>query len=448
MRTRAAVVVALLLALGACSRSRPFTVAVIGDFGRDNPDEAAVAELVRSWSPELVATVGDNNYPDGAADTIDRNIGKYYHDFIGGYRGSFGAGSARNRFFPALGNHDWRLGNAQAHLDYFELPGNERYYDVRQGELHLFVVDSDTHEPDGVTFDSAQAGWLREALAKSTAPYKLVFFHHPPFSSGPHGSTPELQWPFRAWGATAVLSGHDHDYERLERDGMPYVVVGTGGAKSYEFGAPVAGSVVRLEARHGALRIDVAGDTARGRFLAPGNVELDAFELPRAERLPVPRALVATGSHWQLLDGAPPGDDWPQPRFDATAWATVSTPFRVIDRGAAAGAQPHSTYARTRFEVAAPQMVGSLELGLPRGQESVAYLNGAEVARVTPRPAEKWLLPRGARGVAEPALLQHVAVDGAALRVGENVLAIETRWLPAETPDSGFAAELDAFEKR
>ena len=27
-----------------------------------------------------------------------------------------------------------------------------------------------------------------------------------------------MQWPYTAWGATAVLSGHQHSYERINRD--------------------------------------------------------------------------------------------------------------------------------------------------------------------------------------------------------------------------------------
>src|SRR5437773_740043 len=56
--------------------------AVIGDFGADSTPENDVATLVKSWAPDYVVTVGDNNYPDGAASTIVANIGKYYGDFI------------------------------------------------------------------------------------------------------------------------------------------------------------------------------------------------------------------------------------------------------------------------------------------------------------------------------------------------------------------------------
>jgi hypothetical protein len=140
-----------------------------------------------------------------------------------------------------------------------------------------------------VTRDSRQASWLRDALARSTAPYKWVLFHHPPFSSGPHGSTAELQWPFRAWGATAVFSGHDHDYERLDVGGMPYVVVGTGGKTLYPFGAPVAGSVERI-AQHGALRIDVTRAAAAGEFVSAVTPDRDRFALPASSQLAAPRA--------------------------------------------------------------------------------------------------------------------------------------------------------------
>src|SRR4051794_30681292 len=76
-------------------------LAVIGDFGLAGPDEAAVASLVKSWSPDLILTIGDNNYPDGAASTIDDNIGQYYHAYIFPYQGAYGPGASVNKFFPA-----------------------------------------------------------------------------------------------------------------------------------------------------------------------------------------------------------------------------------------------------------------------------------------------------------------------------------------------------------
>jgi hypothetical protein len=183
------------------STDAPATVrfAVIGDYGLSGDVEAAVATLVAGWSPDFVATAGDNNYPNGAADTIDANIGQYYHAFIAPYKGSYGPGASENRFFPTLGNHDWVVGYPEPYLSYFSLPGNGRYYRVDHGPVSLFMLDSMPGEPDGVEADSVQAAWLRAELAATTARWRVVIFHHPPYSSGLHGSADWMRWPFAEW---------------------------------------------------------------------------------------------------------------------------------------------------------------------------------------------------------------------------------------------------------
>ncbi len=218
--------------------------ASIGDYGSDDTHELAVANLVSGADPEFVITMGDNSYPNASTEMlIDSNIGKYYSKYIGGYLGKFGIGSPVNLFFPAVGNHEYYAADGttsfaalQAYLDYFpDLPGNKRYYQYRMGLVQFFVVDSDPHEPDGTTPDSVQGQWLQAALAApSDACYKIVYFHHPPYSSGDFAA-PWMRWPFAAWGADAVLSGHDHTYERLSVDGIPYFVNGLGGANRFGF---------------------------------------------------------------------------------------------------------------------------------------------------------------------------------------------------------------------
>src|ERR1700761_320641 len=184
--------------------------AVIGDFGVDTPDESRVANLVKKDHPDFIITVGDNNYPAGEAATIDQNIGQYFSEYIGGYHGAHGSGSATNRFWPSLGNHDWyAMNGSQPYQDYFSsLPGNRHYYDFVQGDIHFFAVDADGHEPDGNTVGSVQAQWLQAAMAKSTSCFNIVYFHQPAFSSGPpEFIEQQMNWPFHAWGADLVLAG-------------------------------------------------------------------------------------------------------------------------------------------------------------------------------------------------------------------------------------------------
>jgi len=251
--------------------------AVIGDYGMAGQGERDVAQLVQSWNPSFIITTGDNNCPDGAASTIDQNVGQYYRDFIYPYKGSYGAGATTNLFFPSLGNHDWNTAGAAPYLAYFTLPGNERYYDVTWTPVHLFALDSDLREPDGVSSTSVQARWLQSKLATSTACWKLVYFHHAPFSSGPHGPSEWMQWPFQVWGADVVLSGHDHTYERVLLNGFPYLVNGLGGNGRYPFIRLIAGSQVRYNAKNGAMRVTATRTDIKYEFIAVDGTVVDTY---------------------------------------------------------------------------------------------------------------------------------------------------------------------------
>ena len=257
--------------------------AVIGDYGKNTPEELAVATLVENWAPDYVITLGDNNYPAGEQATIEANIDAYYGDFI---ENTF----ETTRFFPSLGNHDW--GDEAIisitctfsicdgpYLDHFDLPGNERYYDFVKGPVHFFVLDSDPQEPDGNTMTSLQATWLQNQLASASEPWKVVYFHHAPYSSGEHGNFPPMQWPFEAWGASLVLSGHDHNYERLIVDGFPYFVNGSGGTNLRPCGIPIAGSQICFDTDHGAMFVSADACHITLTFTTQTSTDIDTILL-------------------------------------------------------------------------------------------------------------------------------------------------------------------------
>jgi tartrate-resistant acid phosphatase type 5 len=256
--------------------------AVIGDYGLDSEPEARVARMVAGWRPDFVITTGDNNYPLGEASTIDANIGKHYARFIGNYRGAFGPGSATNRFWPSPGNHDWDTGTLAPYLDYFTLPGNGRYYDVVVGPVHLFALDSDPREPDGMTEDSVQARWLEATMTASSACFQVAYFHHPAYSSSMHGSTVAMRWPFESWGADAIFAGHDHVYERSRSGGIRHFTVGTSGAEAYGFSTPLPESEARFAGERGALLVTVREDGMWFQFFADDGREIDSFALYKA----------------------------------------------------------------------------------------------------------------------------------------------------------------------
>jgi hypothetical protein len=265
--------------------SKSVRFAAIGDFGTGDGEEGDVAALIKSWAVDFIVTAGDNNYYNGKAETIDEHIGQFYHEFIYPYKGQYGRGAAElNRFFPALGGHDWRQPNAQPHLDYFTLPGNGRYYDVRWDPVHLFILDSIDQEPDGVTRDSRQAEWFRTTIGRSNAPWKLVVIHDPPYSSGQkHGSQTHAQWPFQEWGASAVISGNDHTYERLIVDGFPFFVNGLGGGNIYEFDEDdiAPGSMIRFNQDHGAMLIEATENSLHFQFITRLDRVVDEYILKK-----------------------------------------------------------------------------------------------------------------------------------------------------------------------
>jgi hypothetical protein len=255
--------------------------AVIGDFGLSGSSAAAVAELVHAREPEFVVTSGDNNYPAGQAKTIDRNIGQYYHRYIAPYKGTYGPGAEVNRFFPVLGNHDWDNGTIDPYYDYFTLPGNERYYSFGWGPLRFFMLDSAITEPDGYHYEGAQGEWFRKVVRqKYDEPWRIAVFHHPPYSSGLHGSCLWMRWPFAELGINVVLNGHDHNYERVQLDGVTYVVNGLGGGSRYKQGTrPAEGSRVFFNEDWGALFVEATARRLRFEFATVSGLVVDAFSL-------------------------------------------------------------------------------------------------------------------------------------------------------------------------
>ena len=255
--------------------------AAIGDYGFAGSAERDVANLVKSWDPDCIITLGDNNYDLGDSTTIDQNIGQYYHEYIHNYWGRYGPRTSTDRFFPSLGNHDYYTRNGEAYRDYFTLPGNGRYYDFVRGDVHFFALDSDPAEPDGISAPSKQAQWLRTQLAASRARWKVVYLHHAPYSSGLHGSDTKLQWPFREWGASVVLAGHDHHYERLLVDGLPYFVNGLGGRSVRNVRPQLPESQAIFNGNYGAMLCNATPDSLTFQFFTRTHQLIDTYVLRR-----------------------------------------------------------------------------------------------------------------------------------------------------------------------
>lgn len=274
---------ALLILLGssagALAQTTSVKFAAFGDYG-DGPGSQAVAQLVNSQAPDFILTSGDNCYD---TTPIATQVGKYYGNYV-----------TSGRFWPSLGNHDYSDpcgggSGASGYRAYFNLPGNERYYQVRNGPVEIFAVNSNLADPSGATPTSTQGLWLKSALAASAAPWKIVYFHHAPFSSGEHGSILRMRWPFEAWGANAVITGHDHHYERVLRDDnnngvqMPYVISGVGGQSIRPaLRANPGGSVIKYWATYGALFVTATATDLRFEFRNINGAVIDNYAMTKS----------------------------------------------------------------------------------------------------------------------------------------------------------------------
>jgi calcineurin-like phosphoesterase family protein len=246
-----------------------FTFAVVGDFGSGTANEAAVAALIAGWHPDFVLTVGDNAYPQGSASLLDRDI---FGPYAAVMRGA--------AWFPALGNHDVKADGGAPELAAFHSPGAERWYRFAWGDAAVTVLDSDTTVAPG----SPQLRFARGALALPSC-FRFAAWHHPPWEPPGAALSPGLRRTIvplvERDGVQVVFDGHLHAYARSRpHHGVLYVEVGTGGAglddDADELTIPSARVV---QGRFGALRVDVAGRTARFRYETVDGVVRDGFHL-------------------------------------------------------------------------------------------------------------------------------------------------------------------------
>lgn len=264
--------------------------AVIADMV-DNTGLANVASMVKGWNPAHILTAGDNdnlNHTD-----YESTVGQHFHAYMSPYLGNWGAGSSTgNRFWGAMGNHDWESSRGSAeYTDYFTLPNNERYYNIKlDANTEFFVVDSDPREPHGTSATSTQGSWVRERMLASSAKWKIVIAHHPPYSSAGSSDATWMRWPFKDWGATAVISGHHHLYERLSVNGLAYFINGPAGGNIGGFGTIDSNSIVRYNGDFGAMQIDTSDSSIVFRFFRRTGALIDSLTIDAPATGTVPAA--------------------------------------------------------------------------------------------------------------------------------------------------------------
>jgi hypothetical protein len=232
--------------------------------------QLATSSLLLKGRYTAVLTLGDNQYEEGS-------YGKYRISYAASW------GRVKRITRPAPGNHEYGTKNAAGYFQYFGKaagPPGRGYYSFGVATWHLVSLNSNCSEIGGCQEGSPQERWLRRDLAAHRSKCTLAYWHHPRFSSGPHGSDEAVSGLWHAlydYGADIVLVGHDHDYERfapqnvagaLDRvQGIREFVVGTGGKSHYRFDSVEPHSQVRDSTTYGILTLTLKPKSCDWRFV-------------------------------------------------------------------------------------------------------------------------------------------------------------------------------------
>jgi hypothetical protein len=191
--------------------------AIIGDSGEPGPGQAAIARQMSVWRSrypfKFVLMTGDNLYGSERARDYERKFSIPYKALLDG----------GVQFYASLGNHD---DDGQTQYKPFNMNGQKYYTFKPQNGVRFFALDSNY-------VDQKQLQWLDKELAASGSDWKIVFFHHPLYSSGgTHGSADlqrELLEPVLIkHGVNVAFMGHEHFYERIKpQKGVAYFIIGS-----------------------------------------------------------------------------------------------------------------------------------------------------------------------------------------------------------------------------
>jgi hypothetical protein len=267
---------------------QPLHVIAFGDFGTGSPQQAAVARAMAQRNLQehfqLGITMGDNFYRCGVRSVNDEKWRTRWEDLYTplGFP-----------FYASLGNHDYghppiicpaERGSPEAEIAYtahsnsWRMPS--RYYSFKAGAVLFVAIDTEG-------WSSAQLAWIEKTLAEAahdpTIKWKIVYGHHPVFTSGVHLNERridelrrELLPVMQAAHVDAYICGHDHDLEHLKSDGMDFFICGGGGARLRKFYRKEKESVFAAS-RFAFLDLEIQDHNLSAQFL---DTDLKSLEHP------------------------------------------------------------------------------------------------------------------------------------------------------------------------
>lgn len=274
--------------------ARPVRMLVIGDSGNGSGEQAAVRDAFMAHRYDLFLHMGDMAYDSGRFEELEEYFFDVYRDLL-----------HRVPIFPTIGNHENATDLGRPYLDVYHLFENawraqdvERYYSFDYANIHFTSLDSNEGTLLSVyrlgdRTDDDMFDWMIDDIGSSTADWKIVFTHHPFYSSSDRGIRQNHVDNFLSiledLGVDLILAGHDHHYERtvplldgctaVEPGGITQIISGAGGASLRTVTADRWFTAAIENTTHTYTRLEIHGCRLQGQALDVANNVVDEFEL-------------------------------------------------------------------------------------------------------------------------------------------------------------------------
>lgn len=252
----------------------------VADTGTGDRGQYAVASSMAQYHRQnpydLAILAGDNIYNDGEIEKISAVFERPYQPLL----------RKGVKFQACLGNHDIRTANGDPQVAYTNFNMKGRYYTFRRKPVQFFALDTN-HNADW----KAQLAWLEQELSRSDAPWKVVFGHHPIYSSGIYGSNQDfiktLTPLFQKYGVQVYINGHEHNYERTRSiNGTTYLICGGGaGIRPVDRSSWTEHSASKLSFAAYQVysdRMIISGIDTKNRIFDQGTIPLQSSKLSAA----------------------------------------------------------------------------------------------------------------------------------------------------------------------
>jgi UDP-2,3-diacylglucosamine pyrophosphatase LpxH len=188
------------------------------------------------------------------------------------------------------GNHDTLFTGLGNYTGYCSPDNSQLYYRTDIGKVHFLVLDI---EWSAETYTAEQAAWLEDQLKSIPVDdWKIVLSHGYYYSSGfnYHGrlwadnpdTIRKLTPLFEKYKVGLVFTGHDHQLEFLQHNGVSYVTCGGfGGIPDPERDYVSPASVWYLSGQFGFADVSISGDQAAVTFRSPDSRDLKTFTVKK-----------------------------------------------------------------------------------------------------------------------------------------------------------------------